>query len=344
MNKKERSLVESVKHLKGKYGGFSFAGLLPEGVTVCNPLPKGITFPNGAKSAILLTFDVEGTYGNGKGDMQLEIANYKKICRMLTDNKIPATFNVVGQMAQEQGPEFIEWMFHANCEVAAHGYVHDMNKLYGGEHVYAGHYGPKENLEQVRDSVNALNKICSDSIKGYRIPYSHFNEYTYDAIEQLHLKWTSNVGADDFIVPGQGFGSAPFQMQLGEKIYPIVEIPIDSQTYDWPIWVADEKANEMFVKAVRSYCAFRNIPFERTPKGAAIIWKQRIEDAINNQTVFTFICHPINLTVKSIRWSDPLEEFLFPVIETLGELNKKKKIWACTCNQMADFYNETMKK
>ncbi|MHC4122267.1 MAG: polysaccharide deacetylase family protein [Planctomycetota bacterium] len=344
MEENQRSLVEQTKHAKGRYGGFSFAGQLPEGVTANNPLSKNTIFPNGAKAALLMTFDVEGTYGNGTGDMDLEISNYKKICDRLKQNNIPATFNIVGQMAEEQDPEFIKWMLKADCEVAAHGYVHDMNKLYGGDYLYAGHYGPEENLEQIRKGVEAINKIHPDSVNGVRVPYSHFNEYTYDAIEKAGLKWTSNLGSDDFVVPGQGFGSAPFQIQLGDKLYPIIEIPIDSQTYDWPIWVADEKSNEMFLKAVKYYCDSKNIPFERTPKGAAAIWQQRIRDTLENQTVFTFICHPINLTVKSKCWSDPLTEFLFPVIDKLGKLNKEQKAWVCTCNQMADFYRQTMNK
>ena len=43
MDDNERSLVETTKHAQGKYGGFSFGGQHPDGVTVCNPLPTGIT-------------------------------------------------------------------------------------------------------------------------------------------------------------------------------------------------------------------------------------------------------------------------------------------------------------
>ena len=343
VDQKERDLIEQIKHAEGKCGGFSFGGQQPDGVTVHNALPGQTVFPNGAKAALLLTFDVEGNYGNGAGDIKVEIANYKRICQRLVANQVPATFNIVGKMAEEHGPDFVQQMVQAGCEVAPHGYVHDMDKRHGGQKVYTGHYGPEENLQQVRDGIDAINRICPHSVRGIRMPYGHFNEYTYDAIEKLGLTWASNVGIDDFIVPGQGFGNAPFQMQLGSRRYPIVEIPLDSQTFDWAIWIADQKANAMFVKAVQSYCTLRDIPFERTPHGAVRIWQQRMLDAIENQTVFTLICHPTNLAVKSDRWSDAVGEFLFPVIDQLGEFQQDSKAWVCTCCQLAEFYWQVMK-
>jgi hypothetical protein len=86
MKKEERSLVGNIKHASGKYGGFSFGGCQPDGVQVYNPLRKGIEFPNGARFVLLLTFDVEGNFGNGTGSEELEIGNYDRICTRLEDN------------------------------------------------------------------------------------------------------------------------------------------------------------------------------------------------------------------------------------------------------------------
>lgn len=340
----QRSLVGDVKHRAGRYGGFSFGGQEPDGVVVHNPLPAHTRFPNGADAALLLTFDVEGTYGNGAGDMRREIDNYYRMCERLAARGVVATFNVVGMMADEWGPGFVEAMWDAGCEVAPHGYVHDMNKRYGGDDVYAGHYGPHENLQQVRDAIMAIESIRPGAVRGFRLPYGHFNEYTYDAFAACNLLWTSNLGIDDFIRPGQGFGAAPFQMQLGDKRYPLVEIPLDSQTYDWSIWIADDIANAPFVDAVRRYCASRNIPFERTPRGGVEIWRRRMQDTIERGEVFPLLCHPINLAVADPRWDDPLEEFLFPVIDHLARLQEEGLAWVCTCADIADVYLKTMRR
>ncbi len=340
MKNEERPLVENTKHASGKYGGFSFGGQQPDGVQVLHPLKNGITFPNGAKAALLLTFDVEGNYGNGTGSVDLEISNYERICTRLETNNIPATFNIVGKMIEDHGPDFAQRMLDTGSEIAPHGYVHDLNKQYGGNKVYAGHYGPDINNKQIKDGVHALEKYFPGSVKGYRLPYGHFNEYSYNAIEHARLKWTSNLGIDDFIRPGNGFGTQPFQIGLGDKIYDLVEIPLDSQTFDWPIWMADKNINKPFVDAVRAYCQGRGIPLIRTPEGGVAIWHQRMIEAIENNGVFTFLCHPINLAVSNDIWGNPLEQFLFPVIDLLGELNRTKKAWVCTCGQMTDFYKE----
>lgn len=338
MSSSERPLVESTKHAEGRYGGFGFGGQKPDGVVVHHPLPPGHVFPNGARCALLMTYDVEGTYGNGAGDMAREIANYRRLCDRFRQNGIPATFNVVGLMAEERGPEFVEWMIEAGCEVAPHGYVHDMNKRYGGDRVYAGHYGPKENREQVADAARAIRAACGDAVRGFRLPYGHFNEYSYDAIADQGLAWSSNVGADDMTNPELGFGYAPFQIGLGDKVYPLVEIPLDSQTFDWAVWVADESANPSFVASVRRFCETRDVPFDRTPSGAVAIWKARIAEAIANRTCFTLLCHPINLCVMSDRWGDPVDEFMLPIVDELGRRHRAGEAWVCTCGQLADEY------
>lgn len=338
MEENQRSLVDDANYLAGKYGGFSFGGREPKGVKPYKPLPQGTVFPNGAASAILLTFDVEGCYSNGTGNEAQEVANYKKICEKIQECDINSTFCVVGQMAEDYGPDFVNWMFDAGCEVITHGYWHDLNRVFDKDKNYAGHYKLDINWEQTKRGIDVINKIKPDSVKGVRLPYTCFNEYSYQVIQDLGLKWTSHLGIDDFVVPGQGFGGMPFQMQLGDKKYDVVEIPLDTQTYDWAIWVADEKSNQTFVDAVRKFCNSKNLEFERTPKGAVKIWQQRIRETIEKRSVFTLLCHPINLTLQSSKWDDAVEEFLFPVIEYLGELSKQNKVWVCTGSEMADFY------
>lgn len=336
MDDSERSLVENVKHKYGKCGGFCFASQQPDLTFAHRPMSSEQTYPNGAKTALLLTFDVEGQYGNGTGSTEKEVQNYKIICEEIKKANIKATFNIVGQMADEHGPEFVQWMVDSGSEIAPHGYIHDLNKKYGGEDVYAGHYGKEENLKQIMDGIAALEKICPGQIKGFRLPYCHFNEFSYDALEEAGLIWASHVNIEDFLAPGQGYGPMPFQIKLDQKLYPIVEIPLDSQTYDWAIWIADEESNHGFVESVRRYCVLKNIPFDRSPKGAFNIWKQRAIDAMEAQSCFTFLCHPNNLAVK--QFDRALEDFMIPFIQYLGTLQANKQAWVCSSAELSDFY------
>jgi len=339
MKDKERSLIDDASIHVGKYGGFPFGGEQPRGIEKYNQLPPCTKFPNGATSAVLLTFDVEGNYGNGAGDIKAEISNYSRICDKLSCCNVPATFNIVGQMVEDYGGEFVEWMLDAGSEVAPHGYVHDMNKRYGGDKVYAGQYAYKENFEQISDGINAIENLFPGSVSGIRMPYAYFNEYTYDAIEKTGLKWASNTGIDDFLHPGNGFGNGPFQIKMGEKLYTMVEIPLDTQTFDWAIWMADATVNRTFTEAVEMFCRTRDLEFTRTPKHAVKIWEKRVCESIENETVFTLLCHPVNFTVESSLWKDPVDEFLLPVIERLSSLESEQKVWLCTSLEMSEFYH-----
>lgn len=320
----------------GQYGGSSFFGR-PIGVEAANPMKLPATFPNGARAAVLLTFDVEGFYGNGSGDEALEVRNYSRMAERMAALGLKGTFNVVGRMAQERGPDFVRLLHQAGMELATHGYEHEMTGA-GEGLTYHGHYGLKENLEDLGRGVEAIQDITGVPVRGARVPYGHFNEHSYRAMERLGLAWASNMEIDNFLRPEDAFGPAPFRPAIGGKVCDIVEIPLDSQTYDWAMWIADEN-NPSFVARVNAFMQSRGLHAARTPAGAATVWEERIRSAIESESVFTLLCHPINLTVRSERWSgDPLEDFLFKVFDRLAELQKGQKVWVPTCAELADFY------
>ena len=336
MSKTERDITADALPRNGQWGGSSFFGKNPLGLEAAERMALPATFPNGARAAALMTFDCEGTYGNGAGDMAVEVKNYFRMCERLEKLGLKATFNVVGLMAEEQGPDFVRRMYASGSEVASHCYWHDMFSF--GEYPYHGHYGFAENLESLKRSKETLEKIIGAEVRGARIPYGHFNEHTYDAIEAAGYVWASNVARECILAPSQGYGPVPFMPTLGGKKYDFVEIPIDADTYDWAIWMADEN-NEAFVERVRMYTKQRGIALERTPSGAARVWAERIRETVEKQSVFTLLCHPTNLAVASDRWDDPVEEFLFPVFDELARRQDAGELWVATCGEMAEFYH-----
>ena len=64
-------------------------------------------------------------------------------------------------------------------------------------------------------------------------------------------------------------------------------------------------------------------------------------ESTDDQSVFTLLCHPINLAINNVAWIDPLEQFLIPALDLLGELNQTKKAWVCTCAQMTAFLEKS---
>ena len=336
MSASQKDIAADLLPRNGQYGGSSFFGKNPIGLKALDPMPLPATFPNGAKAAVLMTYDVEGTYGNGQGDMAAEIANYFRMADKLESLGVKCTFNIVGSMAVEQGPDFVKRLHDAGSEVASHGHWHEMPG--DTAHTYHGQRGYEENLESVRRSLDALERIIGQRPTGMRIPYGHFNEHTYDAMAAEGVQWTSNVNMENLSDPTQAYGPVPFRPELGGKRYDFIEIPVDSQTYDWSIWVADDN-NAAFIERVNAFCTSSGIPFERTPKGALAIWRERIRQTVESGTVFTLLCHPINLVVKSDRWGDALEEFMFPVYEELAARQDAGDLWVPTSAEMTAFYH-----
>jgi len=334
-----QDLTETASPRVGRFGGSSFFGSNPVGARAVDPLPMPRVFPNGATAAGILTFDVEGRYGNSAEDMDQEIRNYDRIGPRMAELGIKGTFNIVGQMARDRGPAFVRTLDECGCEIASHGFYHELQLGEKDPYSYHGHYGLAENLESLSRSIEVLSGMTGKPIAGVRLPYAHLNEYSYEAIERLGLSWASNFGIDDMLDPSQGFGPAPFRPALGERVFDFVEIPLDTQTYDWAIWIADEN-NPSFIERVRRYAASKQVDLNRTPAGAVEIWRARIRDAMERSSCMTLLCHPINLTARSDRWGDAVDEFLFPIFEELAALQKDKRVWVPLCREMAEFYRQ----
>jgi len=325
---------------EGVVGGSTIGGGPIAGFEQVDPLRPGAVFPNGARSAILFTYDVEGCYGNGTGSEAEEIANYFTLTAAHARHGVKATYNVVGKMAEDHGGDFVAAMMDSGAEVATHGYLHDMQGIPG--RVYHGHYGRDAVKRDIEMGVRALEKIPGLTVNGCRLPYGHFNNYCYDLFEEFGFRWTSNTGILDIdnYEDGPRFCSNPSRVRVAGKLYPLVEIPLDGTTYDWAILVADED-NPDYVASVHAFVRQRGLAgFTRTPEGAAMIWKELIRTAVEKEIVFTLLCHPINLTVDKGWAASALEDFLIEVVRHAAALQEAGTIWCPNCSELADYYWE----
>lgn len=324
----------------GLVGGSTFAGGPIEGFEQVRPLRPGATFPNGARAAVLFTYDVEGCYGNGIGDVQEEVANYFTITAAHARHRVKATYNVVGKMAEDYGGDFVAAMARSGAEVATHGYLHDMHGI--ADRVYHGHYGHDAIRRDLERGIDVLQRTPGVRVRGCRLPYGHLNEYCYDVFEELGLLWASNAAILDIdnYADGPWFCSNPSRVRVANRAYPIVEIPTDGATYDWSILVADQHNPDYFA-AVQEFVRERGLQgFTRTPAGAAMIWKERIREALDKQIVFALLCHPINLTVKKDWAGSAVHDFLLEIVRYAGQLQDAGKIWCPTCSELAEYYVE----
>lgn len=113
---------------------------------------------------------------------------------------VPATYNVVGRLFQEQ-PDLIEWILHAGQEVAFHSYNHQSD------------WQPK----YYSDEIDLCRKVSSLPC-GYRSPRSQWNQTTLKTLWEKGFLW--NAESDTH--------KEPYFIHKG-----LVRLPIASD--DWPL-------------------------------------------------------------------------------------------------------------
>jgi len=150
----------------------------------------------------------------------------KEFLKLEKKYKIPATYNVVGKIIQEQ-PDFIESIYNSGQEVAFHSYNH--------QHDWKSEYYAEE--------INLCRKI-SNLPCGYRSPRSQYNQNTLKSLWDNNFIW--NAEGDNH--------EEPYFIYKG-----LVRLPIASD--DWQLntgAITVKELIEQFSSLLkkRSYTAF----------------------------------------------------------------------------------------
>lgn len=109
----------------------------------------------------------------------------EKLLRLLERKKVTATFFVLGCVATKF-PDLVEKIEAAGCEIASHGYWHEL----------VTKQTPKEFEDDLRGSLTALHKIAHDKVVGYRACNSTLEERTawmIDILKSYGLKYDSSI-------------------------------------------------------------------------------------------------------------------------------------------------------
>jgi polysaccharide deacetylase family protein (PEP-CTERM system associated) len=111
--------------------------------------------------------------------------NVRRILDMLSEEKIDATFFVLGWIA-ERFPEIVKSIHDAGHEVATHGYDHRM----------VSQLAPREFASDVTKSIEVIEQITRTPVLGYRAPsYSIVEEtsWAWEILVDLGLRYSSSV-------------------------------------------------------------------------------------------------------------------------------------------------------
>ncbi len=184
-----------------------------------------ISWPNGAQSALTLTFDFDAESLWLANDPRhrdlptvLSLGKYgakvgvPKILELLRQEEIRVTFFVPGWVA-ETYPRRVEEILYDGHEVAHHGYTH----------VAPDPADPALLASELARGIEALEKICGTRPKGYRPPDGVSSELSLRLLTEHGFLYNSCF-KDDFV---------PYRHRLVDGRPGPVEIPEQPTLDDW---------------------------------------------------------------------------------------------------------------
>lgn len=179
-----------------------------------------IKWPNGARCAVMLSFDMDGetTWANGNRGIEggskfirsLSVGQYgpkrcvQRILDLLQKHEIKGTFYVPGWIA-ERNEELVKEIYNNGHELGHHGYTH--------ERFYDKTY--EEQVEIIDKSQEIFKKITGKTVTGFRTPSGDWAESTPDLLIKKGFKYSSSMRGDD----------RPYRTEFQGKESDFIEVP-----------------------------------------------------------------------------------------------------------------------
>lgn len=220
-------------------------------------------WPNGARVAVLLSFDVDnetvnlrfgqptigelsqGQYGSRQG--------LRRVVELLDRHAIPATF-FIPAVSLRLAPEMAGVISAAgHHEFAVHGWIHEMNSSLDLA-------TERRLVEQARTE---LEQLTGYRPVGYRAPSWNFSANTLAILRELGFLYDSSLMADD----------DPYEIDSAGQPTGIVELPVE--------WILDEAP--LVNPRGNAYT---------TPRDLAQVWIDEFDVAYEEGGMFVLTTHP----------------------------------------------------
>ena len=183
-------------------------------------------WPNGAKIAVGLSFDVDNataTLSTGNLDYEIlsrgeygAVDGLPRILRVLDRQQVPASFFIPAASAVLH-PKVITDIQNATQkhEIGVHGWIHERLPLLNNE---------KEEQRLLDQSIETLTKMTGKRPIGYRAPSWKFSGWTMGQVKAAGFLYDSSLMASD----------DAYELLLDGKATGIVELPIERILDDSP--------------------------------------------------------------------------------------------------------------
>lgn len=183
-------------------------------------MSPGVVWPNGARTAVSLTFDVDaesiwlgrdpknarrpGVLSQGKYSPDVAVP---AILDLLAHEQIPATFFVPGLDADAH-PETVRTIHRAGHEVAHHGY----------EHVRADPGDRAAEEASLLRGIASLERLTGERPVGFRSPSWDLSPHTLELLQREAFRYSSNLmdAVHPYVHPGTRIVELPVQWMLDD--------------------------------------------------------------------------------------------------------------------------------
>lgn len=257
-----------------------------------------ITWPNGARIAVGLSFDVdaESTWlgrdpENARRPGVLSQGTYSprvgvpRILELLERERIPATFFVPGLDADAH-PDTVRAIHRAGHEIGHHGY----------EHVRADPNDPAAEEGSFMRAIDTLTRLAERPV-GFRSPSWDFTDKTLELLKRERFLYSSNFmdAVDPYLHPGTE----------------LVELPVQWTLDDAPFFLFGLGVNQRPIQPA-------SVPLE--------IWKEEFEGLYEWRSLFVLTLHP-QLSGRPSR--------LRALAELIRFIKGHRDVWFATCRDIA---------
>src|SRR5688572_1440065 len=259
-------------------------------------------WPGGARTAVLLSFDVDNEtvslrFGEptivalSQGEYGARVA-LGRVLNLLDSQRIPPSFFIpaVSLMLHPEMTDLIQRAGHH--EFAVHGWIHEMNTQVPAD----------VERDLVKKALDYLTKVTGTKPVGYRAPSWNFSPATLNIIRELGFTYESSMMSDD----------RPYELMQDGKATGIVEIPVE--------WILDDAP--LFNVQGTNYAS---------PRDVAQVWIDEFDKAWEEGTMFVLTMHPHIIGHRS----------RIVALELLiNHIKKKGNVWFATHRQAVEYVKQ----
>ncbi len=224
-------------------------------------------WPNGARVAVGLSFDVDNETGSLRDNLQSPSvlsqgeygsrAGMPRILALLDRHHIPATFFVPAVSALLHPDTLKAIAASGRHEVAMHGWIHERNSQ----------LDEATERELMTRALDTLEHMTSRRPVGMRTPSWDYSPHTLALGREAGLLYDSSLMADD----------RPYEVLADGQPTGIVQLPVEWILDDYPYFTMDRSS------AIRP---------TMNPDEVLAIWKAEFDGAYEERTLFILTMHP----------------------------------------------------